>query len=698
MNPKEEINMNRLLKRILSLALCALLLVSATAAAAEETGITKDETVYVLTDANGAVKKVIVSDWLKNASHAKEIADRSCLNKIENVKGDERFAVNGESLVWTANGKDIYYQGISDAELPVKMTISYFLDGEAVSAEKIAGRSGRVTVRFDYDNTCSETVALNDGSAEIFVPFAAVTGMLLNTDVFTDIAVTNGRLVNDGDRALVVGVAFPGLGESLGLSDETVGIPDYLEITADAAEFEMGMTVTMITNSIFRKIDRTKLDSADELIDSLNSVENLLDELVSGINQLSDGAAALNDGVSELKDGASLISDGMTALSEGLDTLTANNETLTSGAKTVFETLLATADEQLAAAGLTIPSLTIEGYAQTLEAVLASLDETAVCEQARELVTSAVEAKRNLIELQVTSAVREQVIEQVVGQVTASVRGQVAEAVREEVVSKVIFAAVGMSREAYEGAVEAGLVDAETQAVIEDAVNQQMTSDEVQAIIETNTAAQLEDEAVRAAINENTNEQMRSETVSALIAENTLEQIQKLIDENMASEEVQSRLAAAKEGAAAIASLKASLDGYNLFYQGLIAYTEGVAAAAGGANELTDGAAALKDGTAALAAGSAALGEGLSQLNTEITALVNGSDIAAEETDDILKKLMEEGLLSVLNCVNETAADFAERLDALLALSESYSNYSGIGDGMDGQVSFIIRSAEICTK
>ena len=690
--------MNMLLKRILSLAMCALLLVSAIAAAAEDDGITKDETVYVLTDANGAVEKVIVSDLLKNTAGADKIIDRSELSKIENVKGNETFTKSEGNLIWNANGNDICYQGISDAELPVKMTISYFLNGEAVTAKELAGRSGSVKIRFDYANTCPETVELNEGSTELFVPFAAVTGMLLDTDVFTNIVVTNGRLINDGDRALVVGLAFPGLKESIGLTDETVSIPDYLEITAEASHFELGMTVTMVTNALFNEIDRMKPGFADELTDSLNSVEDLLDELVSGIGLLNDGASALIEGVSALNDGAVQISDGMTELTAGLDALTENNETLTGGAKTVFETLLATADEQLAAAGLNVPALTIDGYAETLELVLASLDEIAVRAQAQEQVTAAVEANRDLINQQVTDAVYEQVAEQVTGLVTASVREQVTGAVREEVAAKVIAAAARMSREDYDSAVEAGMIDAETQAVIENAVEQQMASDEVQAMIDGSTAAQLETETVHAVISANTDEQMRSETVLAVISENTQAQIQKLIDENMASEEVRSRLAAAKEGAAAITSLKDPLNQYNLFYRGLIAYTDGVASAASGASELSEGTAALKAGTETLAAGSTALSEGLTQLNTKITALVNGSDEVGEETGDVLNKLREEGLRSVLNCVNETVTDLAGRLDALMNLSESYINYSGIGDGMNGRVSFVFRSAEIRMK
>ena len=47
----------------------------------------KNETVYVLSGADGSVQKIIVSDWLKNMSSAQNITDASSLLDIENVKG-----------------------------------------------------------------------------------------------------------------------------------------------------------------------------------------------------------------------------------------------------------------------------------------------------------------------------------------------------------------------------------------------------------------------------------------------------------------------------------------------------------------------------------------------------------------------------------------------------------------------------------
>ena len=103
------------------------------AAASEDTGAVKDETVYVLAGADGSVQKIIVSDWLKNTLGAQQLSDSTTLSDIENVKGDESFA----SGSWDAQGNDIYYQGNSDQELPVSMKVTYKLDGKMGISRKI---------------------------------------------------------------------------------------------------------------------------------------------------------------------------------------------------------------------------------------------------------------------------------------------------------------------------------------------------------------------------------------------------------------------------------------------------------------------------------------------------------------------------------------------------------------------------------
>ena len=70
----------------------------------------KEETVYVLTDANGKPTKTIVSDHLVNPTGAQSLLDASILNEIENVKTDDGFTGSSDSMTWDAKGGDIYYK------------------------------------------------------------------------------------------------------------------------------------------------------------------------------------------------------------------------------------------------------------------------------------------------------------------------------------------------------------------------------------------------------------------------------------------------------------------------------------------------------------------------------------------------------------------------------------------------------------
>lgn len=214
-----------------------------TVQASTQQEVCKDETVYVLAGADGSVQKIIVSDWIKNALESDTISDRSDLTDIENIKGDESYTLDENNMaVWDAQGNDIYYQGKIEKELPVNMTVSYKLDGKAISAEELAGKSGTVTIRFDYKNNQYEMVEIDGKREKIYVPFAMLTGMLLDSDTFRHVQVTNGKLLNDGDHTIVVGLAFPGLQENLSISRETLEIPSYVEITADVTDFELAMS------------------------------------------------------------------------------------------------------------------------------------------------------------------------------------------------------------------------------------------------------------------------------------------------------------------------------------------------------------------------------------------------------------------------------------------------------------------------
>ena len=709
---------------------------------------TKDETVYVLAGADGSVKKVIVSDWLSNAMGTAELADTSELTGIERVSGDDAAAYDVGTGSWHTRGGDVYYQGTTDKELPVILSVSYQLDGQPISAEELAGKSGCVTIRFDYENRQSEMMEVNGRREKIYVPFVALTGLILDNDSFTNVEAANGRIINDGDRTIVAGIAFPGMRESLGLDSDRLEIPDHFEVTADASDFSLGMTVTIIANELFDGVDTGNVGSLEELTDSLGALTDAMEQLIDGSDQLYDGlctllekSGALSNGVSQLTDGALQVKNGTAALDSGaselqagaaqlyagLQTLDESSAALNGGARQVFETLVAAAQAQLTAAGVEVPGMTPENYADVLSGVIASLDESAVYAQALAAVTSAVETQRGYIETQVTAAVQAEVEASVIAAVRAEIAARVTEAVREQirpqvetaahqsVSEQVVYAATGMDLASYEAAAANGLVEEATQAAISAAIEEKMASDEIRQLIDAKLEEQLSSEPVQSAISENTAAQMANDEVSALISATILEkmnsaeiaaligqtvdaQVEKTISENMAGAEVQAQLAAASEGAQQIISLKSSLDAYNAFYLGLRSYTSGVSQAAAGAGELQSGIDSLKSGSGQLSAGADALYSGSASLQSSVPALVDGITQlrdGASELSDGIKKLNEEGIQKLVEAVSGDLDGTLDRLNAMIDVSRNYRNFSGISDEMDGRVKFIYRTEEI---
>lgn len=758
--------MSKTTKKILAICLCAALClggagmafaqasskkaddqpVSAAQQAAElQQKISKDETVYVLTGADGSVKKIIVSDWLKNELGSASVADKSDLSDIENVKGDESYTINGDNMtVWDAQGNDIYYQGNIQKELPVGLSVRYYLDGKSVSPEELKGKSGKVTIRFDYENRQYETVQINGVNQRIYVPFAMLTGMILDNDTFQNVQITNGKLVNDGDRTVVVGLAFPGLQENLNLSRDDLSIPDSVEITADVTNFSLGMTVTLACNDLFSQlgdVDLTSLDSTSALDQLTGAMDQLLSgssalyeglstlldksgELVSGVEELAQGAAAIKSGADSVDDGAAQLKAGLADLSSGLNTLSANSESLNSGAKQVFNSLLETAATQIRAKGLNVPDLTIENYAEELNTLIKSLDETTVYETALKQVTDAVEAQRPVITQKVTEAVRQQVEtkvaaavrQQVTEEVTAAVQQQVTatvtDTVQQQVAEQVIQAAANMSKADYDAAVSAGIIPQQTQDAVNAAIQAQMGSEAVQSKIAENVSAQMaseavqskitenidtqiSSEAVQATITENTDAQMQTEAIQATIQQQTELQVQKAISENMASDAMQSQLKKASEGAQTLIALKASLDDYNTFYLGLLTYTGGVDDAAAGANALYAGADQLKDGTAQLRAGAAQLYNGVLQLQDGTPALVSGVTQlkdGAMQLSEGLQQFNRDGIQKLVNLLQNDVGDLSARVQATIDVSKDYRSFAGISDDAEGQVKFIYRT------
>ena len=715
-----EITMKKALTKQLSMFLCGALLISSISAAvyaanhdpaatsekddkAVETTNTseitsqklsasqKDETVYVLAHADGSVEKIIVSDWIQNSENSATIRDASTLTDIQNIKGDETYTLNENNMqIWDAQGNDIYYQGNTLQELPVALHVSYQLNGIDIAPEDLIGKSGKLRIRYTYENRQYETVEIDGQTEKIYVPFVMLTGAILDNDIFQNVTVENGKIINDGNRTVVIGIAFPGMQSNLALDPETLEIPESVEITADVTNFEMTNTITVALNEMFNAIDSADITSIDGLSDSISQLDDAMnqlldgssqlydglctlldktDELVSGIHALTDGAKQLQDGSAEIKNGANALSEGANTLTNGLSALTENNTTLTDASSEVFKTLLSAADTQLAASGLDLPVLTIENYNDVLNGVIASLSENQILQQAEDKVTAAVNNNRDTIKAAVTDAVQKEVT----SQVTAAVRTQV---------EIQVLATLDMTPESYQQAIAAGLIPEAKQQQITAVIDAKMQSTE---ILET--------------INQNIEATMKSDEIQETIRQNTEAQVQKLIDDNMKSDSVQNQideaLEAAKTGVEKITALQEQLNQYYAFYAGLIAYTDGVSSAQSGAQALAEGANTLYLGSCSLQDGATALYNGILTLNNGIPSLVDGVMQLRDgsmQLCDGLKEFRKEGVDRIIDAVDNQLGSLITRAKATIDVSKDYASFAGISDDMKGTVRFIYRT------
>lgn len=310
---------------------------------AQEDRADKTETVYVKANADGTARKVTVKDILKNPGEGKTMEDQSELKDIKNTEGEEEYTQKGDVLTWENKGEDISYKGTTDKELPVKTEIQYFLDGKEIEPEKLAGKSGNVTIRFHYENQTAQTVQVKGKNVETVTPFAVLSTVMLSEDHFSDIQVKNGKLVDMDGQTVVVGYAFPGLQESLNLTDyeatKDVEIPDYVEIQADATDFQLDFTATVVTNGLFKDLKEDDLKDLDDLKESAEKFQDASNKLMDGAGQLLSGSETLQNYIKQYTDGVKAVDQGIGTLQSGAAALKENTAALQSGAAAVSDGL-----------------------------------------------------------------------------------------------------------------------------------------------------------------------------------------------------------------------------------------------------------------------------------------------------------------------------------------------------------------------
>ena len=197
----------------------------------------KDETVYTKVKSNGEGYQTTVTEHIKNTDDLETLNDISELLNITNTNGDEEFSRENNSITWKASGNDIYYKGNTEKELPIESSIKYELDGEEIEAKDLAGKSGKIKITINYTNKEERTVRINGKTEKMYVPFVVATGTMFDNTKIKNVTVTNGKVIDNGNKTLVVALSCPGLIESLGLEDDVDIDLNKIEISFYAENF-----------------------------------------------------------------------------------------------------------------------------------------------------------------------------------------------------------------------------------------------------------------------------------------------------------------------------------------------------------------------------------------------------------------------------------------------------------------------------
>ena len=303
--------MNKITKKLTSIVLITgLLLSSATFA---ET--TKEEWVYVNLESDGQVEEIIVNSWLHSDEKITVLNDISILDNIKNIKSDEKPEIKENNITWNVKDHDIYYQGTTTKELPFGIKITYIFNGEEVSPEDILSKSGDLEIHILNTNNYKVEVDNKD----INLPISIVSIVNLPNEIFKNVEINTGKLVNDGDRQIVTYLSMPGLEENLTTFDleKKINISKELVIKSVVENFEMNSIYLTATTELPDINDFKDIDKVDEFTDGIIELSDASDKLLSGSKKLNDGFTTLNSKLGEFTSGIELVNNGVKPLKNG---------------------------------------------------------------------------------------------------------------------------------------------------------------------------------------------------------------------------------------------------------------------------------------------------------------------------------------------------------------------------------------------
>lgn len=719
--------MSKYLTKSVAATISALLLLGCAAPAfAADAAVEKKETSYLILNADGSVQEQITSDWLHSDDGFDSVTDESGLSDIQNLKSDVMPEQSGNTLKWTTDETDIYYQGKNSAQAPVGVSIEYTLDGKAVTADELKGQSGHLVATVKLTNNTGEEVTVNGKKRTAYTPFFTVAAAVLPSENFKNITTEHGLVESDSKTQVACYLAMPGMKEAV--SDLLPDSFDKLDdLMLDTLTLEADVTDCTVPTFLFAAAPNLSDLDLDEVSDELGDT---MDELTDAIDQLKDGSGALDDAVGTLVESLDTFASSYSQFDAGVDSALNGTQTLANGTENLLENaqLLATKTGELSLGAIQLQNSTAQLAGVMNQQLVPGLVEASEKKTALEDKMTELSGKLETVEIPDMTALKAQLgagAEQVfdgaasgaakaaseaaasnaataASQKTAEeIKGNVQAASSSEDVTN---AAAALTTQLYQDGYSAGyqasktcvemalnelgLDDAQKKAIL-NALAQDSTSTPSAEVISNGTAqvsgmvekiaSDIDPKAIASAVGPKVAEQVApivTEEVTssddlAAAKQSAVQQVAAAIPD-INTDELKSLMGEFKDLSSQAGEMMGSVDTLTgaLYNAENPADTDTVV---GAANAISDGAAKLGSGASQLATGTSAFATGVGTLDAGTNQLLSGMETLSSSSK------------TVSNAIGQFQTGGAELKDGTSELSDGMTEFSDtINDKLDG--------------
>lgn len=719
--------MSKYLTKSVAATISALLLLGCAAPAfAADATVEKKETSYLILNADGSVQEQITSDWLHSDDGFDAVTDESDLSDIQNLKSDVMPEQSGNTLKWTTDETDIYYQGKNSAQAPVGVSIEYTLDGKAVTADELKGQSGHLVATVKLTNNTGEEVTVNGKKRTVYTPFFTVAAAVLPSENFKNITTEHGLVESDSKTQVACYLAMPGMKEAV--SDLLPDSFDKLDdLMLDTLTLEADVTDCTVPTFLFAAAPSLSDLDLDEASDELGDT---MDELTDAIDQLKDGSGALDDAVGTLVESLDTFASSYSQFDAGVGSALSGTQTLANGTENLLENaqLLATKTGELSLGAIQLQNSTAQLAGVMNQQLVPGLVEASEKKTALEDKMTELSGKLETVEIPDMTALKaqlgagaEQVFDgaasgaakaaseaaasntaTVASQKTAEeIKGNVQAASSSEDVTN---AAAALTTQLYQDGYSAGyqasktcvemalnelgLDDAQKKAIL-NALAQDSTSTPSAEVISNGTAqvsgmvekiaSDIDPNAIASAVGPKVAEQVAPAVTEKVTSSDDLAAAKQSAVQQVAAaipdintDELKSLMGEFKDLSSQAGEMMDSVDTLT----GALYNAENPAdtnTVVGAANAISDGAAKLGNGASQLATGTSAFATGVGTLDAGTDQLLSGMETLSSSSK------------TVSNAIGQFQSGGAELKDGTSELSDGMTEFSDtINDKLDG--------------